>query len=288
MPSFIHFILLLIGVLLLSAGFYYPLHQFISLFFEPPSEKIILLTSKLLSVSGVCYLAYYYRLLHLAGFGLAFNFKYFIKNFGWGLCCGSLIIAPLFIILIITETRIISPNISMSLEHFVKFILAALLGAWVEEVFFRGILYSSIRRSCSFFMTAFLSSIYYATLHFISLPTLSPSWSSGFEMLMNSFSQYQLDDFFALFSLGILLAIMREITGNIALCIGLHASFIYCIKLIKHYTDYNLLIEDQGFTGQYDHIIGWLSTSWLFLMILVIIFFFCTKNLFKFSLKSNR
>ncbi len=273
MSSFIHFILLLVGVLLLSAGVYYPLHQFISLFFESPSEKIIILTSKLLSVSGVFYLAHYYNLLHLKGFGLDFRFNYFIKQFGLGFFCGVLIIAPVFIILISTGTRIWSVNITLSFSQFIIFSLAAFLGACLEEVFFRGILYSSIRRSASFFMAVFLSSFYYAILHFISLPALPPSWGSGFEMLMGGFNLYQLDNFFALFSLGILFAIIREFEGNIALCIGLHASFIYTIKFIKHYTDYDFRV-DTGLTGNYDHIIGWLSTGWLFFITLIILVFF--------------
>jgi len=66
-----------------------------------------------------------------------------------------------------------------------------------------------------------------------------------------------------------LLALVRERTGNIALCIGLHAGWVMTIKAIKWLTDVDASADLLFLIGPYDGITGWLATAWVGLVALI-------------------
>jgi hypothetical protein len=98
------------------------------------------------------------------------------------------------------------------------------------------------------------------------VPADQLAWYSGFLVLAHLFDQYAdptllLDSFLALFAVGMLLALVRAKTGNIAWCIGLHAGWVMTIKVSKDITEADYGAEYAFLIGTYDGLIGYLALA---------------------------
>jgi hypothetical protein len=153
----------------------------------------------------------------------------------------------------------------------VQALIGGLLIALVEETFFRGALFSAIHRGgrvpSAVFWTAFL----YALLHFMKPGTLPDGvvfdWAGSWQMFTEVFTgacQWKnLDSMAALFLVGLFLALVRERTGHIGWCIGLHAGWVFVIQVTRYVTDGNPASPYGFLAGSYDGMIGWLAAGWI-------------------------
>jgi membrane protease YdiL (CAAX protease family) len=146
--------------------------------------------------------------------------------------------------------------------------------ALLEEIFFRGVLCSGIRKTWDWPMAILVSSGIYALIHFIGkADPATVTWSSGLEMLpamMGGFANRAdvVPGFFNLLLTGILLALAYRLTGNLYFSIGLHAGWVFSLKLYGFLTvrapEANVrLWGTEKFTD------GWLA---LLVMILTLLF----------------
>jgi len=74
------------------------------------------------------------------------------------------------------------------------------------------------------------------------------------------------DSFVALLVAGLLLAMVRERSGNILWCIGIHAGWVMVIKITKYLTDTNTAQGHPLWIGHYDNVTGLLAFLWLTLL----------------------
>lgn len=120
----------------------------------------------------------------------------------------------------------------------------AVLVAAVEEILFRGALFSALRRALGWKAALAASSAAYAVLHFFQTAK-SPSrvtWSSGLEMLPSMMRglvdpNLLIPGFFTLALAGMILALAYQRTGNLWFSIGLHAGWIFWLKAYNTITD---------------------------------------------------
>lgn len=150
-------------------------------------------------------------------------------------------------------------------------LIAGLLIALLEESFFRGALFSCIRRQGSLLQAAGWSALLYALVHFMK-PHEPPDGTAVLWMLGSVFTGLfelqNLDSLLALWLAGVLLALLRERTGSIALGIGLHAGWVFVIQISRRLTDG---VDQTGWAwlaGHYDGVIGWLAAVVLLLIII--------------------
>ena len=149
--------------------------------------------------------------------------------------------------------------------------VSGLLVGFIEEMFFRGAVYGAIARRHSIARAIVFSSLLYALLHFPKPLPVSPEevgWASGVLSLGQGFLAFSdpmgiVDSFLALFTAGLLLALVRRYSGHLAYCIGLHAGWVTVIKLAKHFTDRNPDSSLAYLVGGYDGITGYLAAAWL-------------------------
>jgi membrane protease YdiL (CAAX protease family) len=198
---------------------------------------------------------------------------------GFGL--GVLILAALSIALWALDLRI--PRFAGELPAVPKVLAQGLLGGlavgFIEETFFRGAMYSAIRRGGGSRTAAvLLPSLLYAAMHFlkpqpfpagaeVSLTTCLSSLGGAFPAL---FRLENLDSFAALALVGIFLGLVRLRTGHIAWCIGLHAGWVLVIKLTRSYSEVNPGASGAWLVGDYDGMIGWLAAGWIGALALVL------------------
>jgi len=191
-----------------------------------------------------------------------------------GFALGVLILACLAFALTALDIRVVPPGREPPL--LIKVIAQGLLGGlavgFIEETFFRGALFSAVRRRGGGAVAAIvLPSLLFAALHFLkpqpipadtelTLATTLISLGGAFPAL---FQLENLDSFIALFLVGAFLGLVRHRTGHIAWCIGLHAGWVLVIRLLHKYTGVDPNAPLNYLVGHYDGVIGWLAAGWI-------------------------
>lgn len=271
------FTLFLGGFLLLSAGLHYPLYSLLQHASDIEPHKLITRAGKLLAVPGFILLIIWLGLNSKQALGYGLNRPTFLRQMLIGWLFGVLILMVLAATLVGLEVRVFKAMDEEFWFDLGKVLVSGLVGGLlvglIEETFFRGALFQAIRRQGSAFSAIALSSLLYAAVHFIDplpLPEGEPvGWFSGLQILSTAFWQFgewaTFDSFIALFTVGVFLGLVRERSGNIAYCIGLHAGWVLVIKCTKKFTS-NAGGEWAFLTGNYDGMTGYLAAAWISLL----------------------
>ncbi|PQJ96694.1 CPBP family intramembrane glutamic endopeptidase [Chromatium okenii] len=159
----------------------------------------------------------------------------------------------------------------------VQALFGGLLIGLIEETFFRGAVYSAIRRRDGVRTAVIGSALLYAAVHFLKPGALpvgmtfdsTSAWLMFGQTFTDALRWQHLDSFSALFCCGILLALVRERSGHIGWCVGIHAGWVLVIQLTRWLTDGNSATPFASFVGNYDGIIGWLAALWIGVLIMV-------------------
>jgi uncharacterized protein len=276
--------ILLLAVCLLAGALTAPwLHPLLDARLDPGLHKLIAPLAKLwalpLTILLLLWLGLWSR--HALGFGLAR--APFLRAMARGWLLGVVMLAPLTGLLLwsgaLTFERITADFWGGLAEAALLGLLGGLLIGVIDEGFFRGALYAALRQESGWRMAALGSSLYYACLHFIAPPRwpegTPADWSSGLHLLADSFhgllGTQQLDVLIALALVGLLLALIRERQGHLALCIGLHAGWAFAIRVIRKLTRINHRDPNTFWVGDYDGVIGWLAAIYVALLILLVV-----------------
>lgn len=205
--------------------------------------------------------------------GYDIKFTKFIYTVILGLSIGITILASLITILISLQIRCVTSNVNTThlSSVIVKGLLTGITVSVIEETFFRGALFTAIRRHNHNAASAIIwSSILYAILHFFQLPDISTNKIeianivySVIKAIYAIFQIHNLDALIALLSAGIFLALIREHAKHLGWNIGIHAGWILIIKISHIYTDVNVNSTWINLVSNYDGITGWLAAIWL-------------------------
>ncbi len=278
MHTVVSFFILVSLVIVVSPLLAYPAYLILENFITLPFYKLVGHTTLIcgLIFSGI-YLKYHQLYSRQAfGFGLPKNI--FLRDLLQGLFAGILILAFIKLILILSGVHQIKPNLdyfwSNIFSIFFKAILTGLVVGLIEESIFRGALFSSLYKKTNAFIAISLTSFVYAAVHFLKyreLPEGSEiTWLTGMEMLPDAFFKLFypdiIDHFLTLFTLGVLLSMIRLRNGNIALCIGIHAGIILALKISGRFSEYVSGSSFDFLVNWVDHTLGYLSFVWLLVL----------------------
>ena len=251
------------------------LHGWIDLSFEK-------LLSRSVIVSALLLLAPFLRWLGLSRAELGLRGP-MLRPLAWSWGLGALLIMPLIAVFALTGYRVIDDRVVYASTPFLLGCLGALgsgaLVGLIEETVFRGFLLSALRASWGFVAAAAASSALYAAVHFLAGPAAPTiiDWTTGFALAAASLSGLasaalaDWSSFLSLFGLGLALCWVRQRTGSLYACIGLHAAFVTCIRLLKDVTVRDVVNPYAWLVGEYDHFVGHLATAWLLLIGLALI-----------------
>ena len=207
-------------------------------------------------------------------------FNAFLKQMVGGLVLGFFTLLPVLLlsyalgVIVIDESRVWSLD-KVAGSLLVTFLLALLISL-LEEPMFRGILISAYVKRLGITATIFVSSLYYALLHFIKTNTSIPNGKSEFtdsfrlllEAFQNVFNPEHIGAFWALLMVGIFLAIMRaRLQLSLAWCVGCHAAWVWQIKMAHKITDVNYDSDLLYLISPYDGVIGPMVALWLTLVV---------------------
>ena len=151
--------------------------------------------------------------------------------------------------------------------------LSAFVVAVLEEVIFRGALFGAFRKAHNWKVALFTSSAVYGLVHFFAKPTppTEITWSSGLQLLpemMRGFTDLRLlvPGFFILALAGMILGLAYHQTGSLYFSIGLHAGWIFWLKL------YGAVTVEQAGANIWLWGSGKLTDGWSTLTVLVPVF----------------
>jgi membrane protease YdiL (CAAX protease family) len=280
MVSLLFFIAYLAAAFLLSALLFFPVFQAINAFWEIRPDRVFYRLAMILAMLGFLPFLKLLAINNRNAMGYALHRVQYLRVFAAGLGIGVMIMSIHAVLLLLLAVRVpLSGGISFSdlLASLLTGLFSAVLVALIEETFFRGAMQGHMRRHSRLLTTLLVTSALYAAVHFIRPPVAAASdsidWSSGFEMLAGMLYQYQnvtviADSFVALFFAGLFLGLVRERTGNIALCTGIHAGWVLMIKLASSVTDVDNQSPLAFLVGGYDNMIGWAAAGILVLITL--------------------
>lgn len=282
MRSFAAVLVLFAASLLAAAALAYPAWLLVCLIDDQPIHRVLHRIAMLFALPGFIWLVRRWRLADRRSFGFGLRGKQFRRQLAMGLFVGTIVIVPLIVTLYALGVRTAKAGLDLTIIAALKLVAAGLaVGltvALIEETFFRGILFTAIRRRSGVVLAVVLPSLLYASLHFLGgrlyLPAEQIQWSSGFAVLGEMFNKYAdpaaiTDSFLALFGVGVLLAFVRLRTGSIAACIGLHAAWVCAIFYVRNTTQLQTGHTASWLVGSYDGVLGWAALGWMIAMSII-------------------
>jgi membrane protease YdiL (CAAX protease family) len=270
--TFALFVALLAASLIVAAALTYPVWLLVGAVSVEPVHRVMNRLAMLIALIGLIVLTRRLRLSHGSALGYGLPRGAFLRQLGLGWLAGVGLMLPLVALLLGFDVRQIKPGLDGDLPPIIlQGLLSGLAVAFIEETFFRGLLFAAVARTSGARAAIIAPSILYAALHFLGgklrVPPEDVSWEHGFHVLSRLFERYAqplafIDSFLALLMLGILLAVVRLRTGAIAACIGLHAAGVCTIFILRNTTVVNGGAELAGIVGSYDGVIGWAALAW--------------------------
>lgn len=300
MRVFSHFLFAIVGTLLLTALLAGPLYLGIGgAAYDIPFPKLASRLWQLSMVGGVAWVVWRLQLRGKAAWGYGLARPQFLRQLGLGTVLGIVTMLPVAAMVSGWELRTPRPGLDVArlVELFFSGALTGMAVGFLEETFYRGLLLGALLAplvgpslaspsdsaqlagarlppnnagSWQLAVAIVASSALFASLHFLARSKMDPAavqWDSGLNLLQQSLRHFahpmgMVDSFLALTAVGVLLSLARLWTGSIALSVGLHAGWVWVMKMSVGSTHLNpdaplavLISPIDGFTG-------WLVLGW--------------------------
>jgi membrane protease YdiL (CAAX protease family) len=290
MRAFAWFFGLVLVCLLIMAAVAYPSWVLLHPHFEDLKfHRVASRMGQLALIIGIFVIA---RRLHVASkqdFGYGLPWRRFIPEQLKALALGVATMLPIAAVMVFLDVRVwkdgITPDTEMFLNVALKGLLTGLAVALIEESILRGAMFSAIKRESGVKAAILLTSLLYSAAHFIArtrIPADEVHWYSGLTLLSGTLRMFAeplkyADAFLCLFAVGVLLATVRAVTGNIAACMGLHAGWVWVIAFMREGTQPNDAHPLRFLVSQFDGVVGWLVLGWTAVIGLVLYRFYSVR-----------
>lgn len=282
MRTFLWFLGLFVFGFAVMAVFAWPLYDALTPSFDVKFHRVANRLGMLALLIGMVLLA---RRLGVAdrqslGYGLAR--KPFLMTAGRGFIAGVCSLLPVVALMGLLDLRELKPDLAVNALLLLELALSGLLSgmavALIEETFFRGAMHSGIARESGNSAAILLTALLYSAVHFLGsyrIPVEELGPDSGVRHIVGTFANLLapsriIDAFLALFSVGVLLGVLRTHSGNIATCLGLHAGWVWIITFLREGTTHNTDSQWGFLVSSFDGVVGWLVLAWTIILTLAI------------------
>lgn len=282
------FFIVFISAILSGALLAYPVYEIVSEFTEVPFRKTV---SRTTLFSGLLFsLLYFYRIHGPSLQQLGIRFHNIHVRLFQGLAAGLAVMALIEASLLLLGIHNLDYQQLFSLETLsvllFKGLLLGLVVGIVEELMFRGALQGGLSRRTNQAVALVTVSLVYSAVHYLKFRDLPAdtvvTWYTGVTMLPAALFQFadpvRYDTMITLFFLGLLLGLVRLLTGNLALCIGIHAGLITGEKVIQHVAGFVPHNPHAHLVNRYDQFMGDLASAWLLLCCVAFYFYYRRRN----------
>jgi uncharacterized protein len=290
MRAFVWFLALMALALAAVALFTWPAWLLLHPHFDFPFHRIGERIGMLALLLGFLAVARHLKLADRVSLGYGLPRRAFVREMALALVLGvasMLGVVGVMSLLGLIEWRAGAATSAGALAKLIA--LRALSGfavAFIEETFLRGAMQTAIERESGTTAAVLLTALLYAATHFFATFHIAPAQvtaHSGLDLLagtLRAFAQPAgiADAFLALLAVGVVLGVVRAVTGNIAACIGLHAGWVW-VMLVTHE-----LAQPRAGAGlsfllsRFDGFVGWLVLAWTVLLGVLLWRFYATRT----------
>jgi hypothetical protein len=198
----------------------------------------------------------------------------FLRELGRGLALGVVLMLPVVAAMLLLDLRVLKPGVEIDAPTLAslaaKGLASGLAVALIEETFLRGAMFSAIARESGPRLAITLTALVYAATHFLAkyrIPADQVNTWSGVELVSGSLRSFAAplgiaDAFLSLAAVGVLLGLIRHLTGNIAACIGLHAGWVWVITFVRETSARDEASPLAFLLSRFDGVVGWLVLGW--------------------------
>lgn len=266
------------GLILLGlagiAALAWPLYELVTPAIDAPFHRVASRTGMLILLIGFIVVARRLALSDRTSLGYGLPRRQFFAEAGIGLALGVATMLPIVLVMIALDLRVLRDGVTLDVATFANLALKGLTSgiavALIEETFLRGAMHSGIQRESGARLAVLLTALVYSATHFIGkyrIPADEVGPGSGLDLLAGSLAKFgdpaaMADAFLCLFAVGVLLGMVRTLTGNIAACIGLHAGWVWVITFVRETS-----LRDESsplafLLSTFDGMVGWLVLGW--------------------------
>jgi|APCry1669189534_1035231.scaffolds.fasta_scaffold18535_3 hypothetical protein len=283
MRALTHFIIAIIGSLVLAAVLAYPLYVVIHPL-QPiwRFDKIATRLFQLLALIAVLVIVKQRALTTRHAWGYGIPKSLWRQQAAWGALVGILSMLPISLAMDLLGIRTLLPNldISQTLRALLAGLGSGLAVGFLEETFFRGLMQGAVLREMKKpWLGLLLVAVIYAALHFLArvrIPAEAVTWHSGLDLLSGVAAQFFapstiIDSFLSLTAVGLLLGLVSHWSGSIAWAVGLHAGWVMMMRTTIGITTLEHDAPQHWLISQSDGYTGWLVLSWTLVMTLALI-----------------
>lgn len=289
MRAFAWFFGLVLACLLLMGAIAYPSWILLHPYFDFPFHRIASRVGQLALFVGLYFVARHLGVANKQSFGYGLPWRQFVPAMLKALAIGVATMTPIAIVMGLMGLRIwkdgVTPDFSMFARTALQGLGTGLAVALLEETFLRGAMFTAVSRESGAKAAIFLTSLLYAAAHFVArqtIPADQVQWYSGVDLLTGTLRNFAdlhvYDAFLSLFAVGVLLASVRSVTGNIAASMGLHAGWVWVITFLRQGSQPNDAHPLRFLLSDFDGVVGWLVLGWTVLIGLVIYKFYARRN----------
>lgn len=265
------------GTLLLAAALAYPVYL-LAVAIEPGwvFHRVMTRFWQLTMLAGIAACVWGLRLTGRDAWGYELAGPRFAGQFGAGLAVGVATMLAVATLMIGLGIRQLLPDLGAArmAAALASGLATGLAVGLLEETFFRGLMFGAIRRESGSRAAILLTAVVYAAIHFLArtkIPAAEVGPASGFVLLSGVLRLFgepaaMADAFLSLLAVGVLLGMVREWTGSIAACIGLHMGWVW---VIKQTTATSRAVHDAPLgwlVSRFDGFTGWLVLAWACLL----------------------
>jgi membrane protease YdiL (CAAX protease family) len=289
MRAFTLFFGLMIAALAAIAVFSYPAWLLLSPHFDLKFHRVGERIGMLALAIGFVLVARRAGLADKRSLGYGLARPLFIREMLLGLALGVLTMIAVVGIMTVLGLLDWSEGTTVTAGKLGKIIFNRLLSGiavgLIEETFLRGAMFTAIDRESGTRAAILLTSIIYSATHFFASYHIAPDQvtsSSGITLLAGTLHLFAApldiaDAFLCLFAVGVVLAMIRARTGNIAACLGLHAGWVWVI-LTTHELTKPVRGQPLSFLlSQFDGFVGWLVLLWTIVLGIVLNRFYAKR-----------
>jgi uncharacterized protein len=274
MRAFAWFLLLIAVSLAAMAGLTYPAWLLLHPHFDFPFHRIGERIGMLAFLVGFLLVARRLRLADRGSLGYGAPRGIFLRELGVGLVLGVLTmsaVAASMVALGLLDFRRAAGYGAGALAALVaKRLASGIAVALIEETALRGAMYAGIQRESGTTLAIVLTSIVYSFTHFLGsfhIPAAQVTAWSGVALLHGTLQSFDhplgiADAFLCLTAVGVVLAMVRSITGNIAAGMGLHAGWVWVMLVVHELARPNHASPLAFLLSRHDGFTGWLVLGW--------------------------
>jgi len=283
MRSFLAFFGLIVVTLAAATVLAWPGYALLAPHFDVRFHRVASRIWMLLLLAGFVLAARRLGVADRASLGYGLPRRDFLRELLRALGLGVLTMTPIVVAMFALGLREFRPDVALHASTIaslaVQGLMTGLAVALIEETFLRGAMHTGIQRESGAVTAVLLISLLYAATHFLASYKIPPEQlgpGSGVALLAGSLKAFGhplkiIDAFICLAAVGVLLGVVRTLTGNIAACMGLHAGWVWVISFVREASRPVDTHPLRWLISDFDGVVGWLVLAWTVVIGLVLV-----------------